>query len=91
MKIKKPSLKGIANTAYLGHFASDQHIQKGHNYSGKAYMSDPMSGVKSSELAAMNDSSSSSDDEFEEVVRRTRRRRSARRAMQKRAKVESEM
>jgi hypothetical protein len=34
MKIKKPSLKGMKNTKYLGHFAQDKYIQKGHNLSG---------------------------------------------------------
>lgn len=31
---KKPSLKGMANTGYLGHFAQDKFIQQGHNDSG---------------------------------------------------------
>ena len=34
MKIKRPSLKGIKNTKYLGHFAQDKYIQQGHNFSG---------------------------------------------------------
>lgn len=34
MKIKQPSLKGMKNTSYLGHFAQDKYIQKGHNLSG---------------------------------------------------------
>lgn len=34
MSIKKPSLKGMANTKYLGHFAQDKYIQQGHNFSG---------------------------------------------------------
>ena len=34
MKIKKPSLKGMKNTKYLGHFAKDEYIQQGHNFSG---------------------------------------------------------
>jgi hypothetical protein len=34
MKIKKPSLKGMKNTKYLGHFAQDKYIQQGHNFSG---------------------------------------------------------
>jgi hypothetical protein len=34
MKIKKPSLKGMKDTKYLGHFAQDKYIQKGHNLSG---------------------------------------------------------
>lgn len=34
MKIKKPSLKGMNNTKYLGHFAEDKYIQQGHNDSG---------------------------------------------------------
>lgn len=34
MKIKRPSLKGIKNTQYLGHFAQDKYIRKGHNLSG---------------------------------------------------------
>ena len=35
MKIKKPSLKGMKNTEYLGHFAQDEYIQQGHNFSGQ--------------------------------------------------------
>ncbi len=35
MKIVKPSLKGMANTKYLGHFAQDKYIQQGHNDDGK--------------------------------------------------------
>jgi inorganic triphosphatase YgiF len=35
MKIKKPSLKGMKNTEYLGHFAKDEYIQQGHNFSGQ--------------------------------------------------------
>lgn len=35
MKIKKPSLKGMKNTGYLGHFAQDEYIQQGHNFSGQ--------------------------------------------------------
>ena len=31
MHIKKPSLKGVAHTGHLGHFAQDKHIQRGHN------------------------------------------------------------
>ena len=31
--MKKPSLKGMQNTKYLGHFAKDKHIQAGHNTS----------------------------------------------------------
>lgn len=34
MQIKRPSLKGMKNTKYLGHFAQDKYIQKGHNLSG---------------------------------------------------------
>ncbi len=34
MKIKKPSLKGMKNTEYLGHFKEDKYIQDGHNFSG---------------------------------------------------------
>jgi hypothetical protein len=34
MQIKRPSLKGMKNTKYLGHFAQDGYIQKGHNLSG---------------------------------------------------------
>lgn len=29
--IKKPSLKGLKNVGYLGHFAKDKWISKGHN------------------------------------------------------------
>lgn len=35
MKIKKPSLKGMKHTSYLGHFAQDKYICEGHNTSGK--------------------------------------------------------
>jgi hypothetical protein len=35
MKIKQPSLKGMKNTSYLGHFAQDQFIKQGHNFSGR--------------------------------------------------------
>lgn len=35
MKIKKPSLSGIKNIEYLGHFSQDQFLEKGHNLSGK--------------------------------------------------------
>lgn len=34
MKIKQPSLKGMKNTSYLGHFAKDEFIKQGHNFSG---------------------------------------------------------
>lgn len=34
MKIKKPSLKGMKHTKYLGHFAQDKYIRDGHNFSG---------------------------------------------------------
>lgn len=30
-EIKKPSLKGMSNMGYLGHFSKDQFIQQGHN------------------------------------------------------------
>lgn len=30
-KCKKPSVKGMAHMGYLGHFAQDKFIQKGHN------------------------------------------------------------
>lgn len=39
MKIKQPSLKGMKNTSYLGHFAKDEFIQKGHNFSGRVTVS----------------------------------------------------
>lgn len=32
MKIKKPSLKGMKNTEYLGRFQKDEFIQQGHNF-----------------------------------------------------------
>lgn len=35
MKIKKPSLKGMKHTKYLGHFAQDKYMEKGHNLSGR--------------------------------------------------------
>lgn len=34
---KKPSVKGMANMGYLGHFAQDKFIQQGHNDSGSAF------------------------------------------------------
>ena len=39
MKIKKPSLKGMKNCGYLGHFAQDKYMEKGHNLSGKVLIS----------------------------------------------------
>lgn len=39
MKIKQPSLKGMKNTSYLGHFAQDEFIKQGHNFSGRVQMS----------------------------------------------------
>lgn len=39
MKIKQPSLKGMKNTSYLGHFAQDEFIKQGHNFSGRVEMS----------------------------------------------------
>ena len=35
MEIKRPSLKGQKNMGYLGHFAQDKYVQKGHNLSGQ--------------------------------------------------------
>lgn len=35
MQIKRPSLKGMKNTKYLGHFAQDKYMEKGHNLSGQ--------------------------------------------------------
>lgn len=35
MEIKRPSLKGQKNMGYLGHFAQDNYIHKGHNLSGQ--------------------------------------------------------
>lgn len=32
--MKKPSLKGLNNIGYLGHFSQDKYIQDGHNTSG---------------------------------------------------------
>ncbi len=32
--MKKPSLKGMQNTKYLGHFAQDKFLAKGHNSNG---------------------------------------------------------
>lgn len=34
MKLKKPSIKGMKNVGYLGHFSQDKFIQQGHNDSG---------------------------------------------------------
>lgn len=34
MKNSKPSLKGMKHVGYLGHFAKDKHIQRGHNSNG---------------------------------------------------------
>ena len=34
---KKPSLKGVKNTGYLGHFAKDKFLAQGHNDSGGGY------------------------------------------------------
>lgn len=35
MKIKKPSMKGMKNCGYLGHFAKEKYLCQGHNFSGK--------------------------------------------------------
>lgn len=35
MKIKKPSMKGMKCTEYLGHFKQDKFLKQGHNDSGK--------------------------------------------------------
>lgn len=32
--MKKPSVKGMKNMGYLGHFAKDKFLSKGHNFSG---------------------------------------------------------
>lgn len=40
MKIKKPSLKGMKNCGYLGHFAQDKYMEQGHNYSGTPKLTD---------------------------------------------------
>lgn len=53
MKIKKPSLKGIPNTGYLGHFAMDKYIEKGHNFSGNPGMTDEEKKRKEYEDAPM--------------------------------------
>lgn len=34
MKAKKPSLRGMRNCDYLGHFRKDKYISEGHNTSG---------------------------------------------------------
>lgn len=39
MKIKKPSLKGMKNCGYLGHFAKEKYLCAGHNFSGKMKLS----------------------------------------------------
>ena len=36
MKIKKPSVKGMKHTEYLGHFAKDKYMCEGHNTSAFA-------------------------------------------------------
>lgn len=63
MKIKKPSLKGIKNTKYLGHFAKDEYIQKGHNFSGR-----PQLNQEPSQLEMMGQSNP-----FDVASERTRR------------------
>lgn len=35
MKMKRPSVKGMSNMEYLGHFAQDKYIQEGHNTSAR--------------------------------------------------------
>ncbi len=47
-KLKKPSLKGMENTKYLGHFAQDKYIQEGHNLSWLS----PAAGLASSSAQA---------------------------------------
>lgn len=39
MKIKKPSLKGMKNCEYLGHFGKEKYLSQGHNFSGKMELS----------------------------------------------------
>lgn len=39
MKIKKPSLKGMKNCGYLGHFGKEKYLSQGHNFSGKMEIS----------------------------------------------------
>lgn len=34
--MKKPSVKGMSNMGYLGHFANDKWLEKGHNDVGDA-------------------------------------------------------
>jgi hypothetical protein len=59
MKIKRPSLKGMKNTKYLGHFAQDKYIQKGHNLSGVFDVKRPASAIEM--MAPSNPYSSSQE------------------------------
>lgn len=34
MKIKKPTMSGMKDCGYLGHFAQDKYLEKGHNTNG---------------------------------------------------------
>lgn len=47
MKLKKPSLSGMKNCEYLGHFAQDKFIQQGHNDSGKPDLRENKAGLES--------------------------------------------
>lgn len=52
MKIKKPSVKGMKNCGYLGHFAQDKYIEQGHNFSGKISY-DSKSSIKGPEIKSL--------------------------------------
>lgn len=38
MKTKKPTMKGEPNCGYLGHFAQDKYLEKGHNSNGVVHL-----------------------------------------------------
>lgn len=54
MKIKKPSLKGMKNCEYLGHFAQDKYIQEGHNLSGSMALAEAIKKAREDMAAGRN-------------------------------------
>lgn len=65
--IKKPSLKGMSNMGYLGHFAQDKYIQMGHNdvKSDDARLSERE--AERTEAARRNADDDAADDAYEAV------------------------
>lgn len=76
MKIKRPSLRGMKNCEYLGHFAQDKYIQKGHNFSGRPDLKkskrrspDELIISEDSEVSSDSDGQSELDSFYKEEMR----------------------